>query len=179
MDLCFLGSTVKCSLIGGSFHSTSSLRCGLKSNGEYRRKASHNKKSRMISASSSDDDKKASTSTFENASSIEKAIIGSSALAIPVFTASVVHVGITGCGLPPGPSGIYGGLEGIAFLIIAGIIGYSVTNKIKTGSGLPSGPYALVGASEGISYLLLLIYIVEFAYYALAKGAPPGGPQCY
>jgi hypothetical protein len=36
----------------------------------------------------------------------------------------------TGCGFPPGPFGLYGLVEGLAYLVIIGIAGWSVTTKV-------------------------------------------------
>ena len=46
--------------------------------------------------------------------------------------------------------------EGISYLVVLGIIAWSVATKVKTGSGLPAGPSGLLGAVEGVSYLSLL-----------------------
>lgn len=46
--------------------------------------------------------------------------------------------------------------EGISYLVVLGIIAWSISTKVKTGSGLPAGPNGLLGAVEGISYLSLL-----------------------
>mmetsp|Transcript_17757 Transcript_17757/g.16030 ORF Transcript_17757/g.16030 Transcript_17757/m.16030 type:complete len:114 (-) Transcript_17757:325-666(-) len=77
----------------------------------------------------------------------------------------------TGSGLPAGPFGIEGALEGISYLAIIGIVGWSALTKAKTGSGLPAGKFGLVGAAEGLSYLSILAGIVvaglnlsEFGY---------------
>jgi hypothetical protein len=37
----------------------------------------------------------------------------------------------TGCGLPPGPGGALGGLEGISYLAIVGIVGWSLYTKVS------------------------------------------------
>ena len=46
--------------------------------------------------------------------------------------------------------------EGISYLVVVAIIGWSIATKVKTGSGLPAGPGGLLGAVEGVSYLSLL-----------------------
>lgn len=55
--------------------------------------------------------------------------------------------------MPPGPGGIYGATEGISYLVIVGVVGWSIYTKVKTGSGLPG---SLLGAVEGFSYLSLV-----------------------
>jgi hypothetical protein len=53
-------------------------------------------------------------------------------------------------------------LQGISYLVVLGLIGWSITTKVSTGSGLPAGPTGLLGAAEGVSYLTLLAGIVAF-----------------
>ena len=45
----------------------------------------------------------------------------------------------TGCGLPAGPGGSIGALEGLSYLWVVGLVGFSVYTKVKTGKGLPNG----------------------------------------
>jgi hypothetical protein len=42
-------------------------------------------------------------------------------------------------GLPPGPGGALGAVEGVSYSIILGVIGWSTYSKLKTGSGIISG----------------------------------------
>lgn len=79
----------------------------------------------------------------------------------------------TGDGLPPGPGGLYGAAEGVSYLAVLGLVGWSAATKAKTGSGLPPGPAGLLGAAEGLSYLALLGAIGAFGYTA-ATGTIPG-----
>ena len=53
--------------------------------------------------------------------------------------------------------------EGVGYLAVLAVIGWSVYTKVSTGSGLPAGPAGLLGAAEGFSYLALLGAIVAFA----------------
>ena len=62
----------------------------------------------------------------------------------------------TGCGLPPGPSGLFGAAEGISYLYVTGLVLYSAGKKVKTGSGLPAGPGGVLGLAEGLAYLLVV-----------------------
>lgn len=74
-------------------------------------------------------------------------------VANPVVLLSEYFLKTTGQGLPPGPGGLYGATEGISYLIIVGVVGWSLYTKAKTGSGLPG---SLLGAVEGLSYLSLV-----------------------
>ena len=42
----------------------------------------------------------------------------------------------TGCGLPAGPFGLVGAAEGVSYLSVVGILGWSLFTKVKTGSGM-------------------------------------------
>jgi len=110
---------------------------------------------------------------------VEWALLVLCGIAVPAVSCSVFQVARTGCGLPPGPYGLFGAAEGLGFLTLAALVGYSIRKKFSTGSGLVPGPYGLLGAAEGMAYLLLLVYIGEYTYYSLVMNAPPGGPQCY
>ncbi|WOL03048.1 hypothetical protein Cni_G11768 [Canna indica] len=103
-------------------------------------------------------------------------------LSCPVIGVSLYTLKTTGCGLPPGPGGLFGAAEGVSYLVVAGVIGWSLYTKAKTGSGLPAGPYGLLGATEGLSYLAALAIIVVFGLQFLDRGYIPGpvpGDQCF
>lgn len=92
----------------------------------------------------------------------------------PVVALSLYTLKTTGAGLPPGPGGLYGAIEGISFLGVYGIAAWSIYTKVKTGSGLPAGPSGLLGAVEGISFLTVLASFVVFGLEFADKGALPG-----
>ncbi len=58
--------------------------------------------------------------------------------------------------------------EGVSYLAVLAIIGWSVYTKVSTGSGLPAGPSGLLGAAEGFSYLALLGAVVAFAVKSIS-----------
>ena len=89
----------------------------------------------------------------------------------------------TGCGLPAGPGGIVGAIEGISYLGVAGLLGASAYAKKTTGSGLPAGPYALLGLAEGVAFVLTLagVYvgiaqIIDYGY--IPNAVPVEGGKC-
>ncbi|KAF9678337.1 hypothetical protein SADUNF_Sadunf07G0024500 [Salix dunnii] len=113
---------------------------------------------------------------------VEKVAIAGGLVSTPVIAWSLYTLKTTGCGLPPGPGGSIGALEGVSYLAVVGIIGWSLYTKAKTGSGLPSGPFGLLGAVEGLSYLSLLAILVVFGLQFLEKGSIPGplpSDQCF
>ncbi|KAJ8905667.1 hypothetical protein NDN08_002173 [Rhodosorus marinus] len=91
--------------------------------------------------------------------------IAASAVATPVTVWSEYTLATTGRGLPDQ----YGLIEGLSYLVIVGLVGWSIFTKVKTGSGLPQGPFALLGACEGISYLLIVSGIGAYIYQAAAN----------
>lgn len=61
-------------------------------------------------------------------------------VACPVVFWSEWTLKTTGCGLPAGPGGALGALEGVSYLIIVAIAAWSLITKVQTGRGLPNGP---------------------------------------
>ncbi|KAJ9564401.1 hypothetical protein OSB04_000367 [Centaurea solstitialis] len=114
----------------------------------------------------------------------EKLAIAGGLIATPVIGWSLYTLKTTGCGLPPGPAGSIGALEGVSYLAVVGIVGWSLYTKSKTGSGLPNGPFGLLGAVEGLSYLSLVAIVVVFGLQFYQQGSLPGpvpvpGDQCF
>ncbi|KAJ4964323.1 hypothetical protein NE237_024262 [Protea cynaroides] len=125
---------------------------------------------------------KESSSSGSGDGIIEKVAIVGGLISTPVIGWSLYTLKTTGCGLPPGPGGSIGALEGVSYLVVVGITAWSLYTKTKTGSGLPSGPYGLLGAVEGLSYLALLAIVVVFGLQFLDQGSLPGplpGEQCF
>lgn len=106
---------------------------------------------------------KSSTVLYSNEDSSEEldpsiaTLVGTGGIVANVVCAYSLYVlKTTSCGLPPGPFGLLGALEGISYLGIVGILGWSLITKVKTGSGLPAGPNGLLGAAEGLTFLTVL-----------------------
>ena len=84
--------------------------------------------------------------------------------------------------MPPGPGGSIGAVEGISYLLVLALIGWSVTTKVKTGTGLPAGPGGVLGAGEGLSYLSLLAALGAFGFQLATRDFVPGAlptPECF
>eukprot|EP00899_Mesostigma_viride_P015784 jgi/Mesvir1/24206/Mv10921-RA.1 len=128
---------------------------------------------------------KASSSRVTGAradSNTEKAIGIVSLVSVPVVFVSEYYLKTTGCGLPPGPGGSIGAIEGISYLVVAGLVGWSIITKIQTGKGLPAGPNGLLGAAEGLAYLAVLAGIIvlalQYSEYGYIPSALPDA-KCF
>jgi hypothetical protein len=104
-------------------------------------------------------------------------------LSCAVVSYSLFTLKQTGCGLPAGPGGLVGAIEGVSYLGVAGLLGASAYKKTTTGSGLPAGPFALLGAAEGVAFLLLVagLYVgvaqvLEYGY--IPNAVPVEGGKC-
>lgn len=89
----------------------------------------------------------------------------------------------TGCGLPAGPGGALGALEGVSYLVVAGVFLWSIATKVRTGRGLPAGPAGLLGAVEGMSFLAVVAGIVIAGltyseYGSIPEAVPVEGGRC-
>ena len=70
----------------------------------------------------------------------------------------------TGCGLPAGPFGAVGAIEGVSYLAVIGIAGASLATKAKTGSGLKAGPGGLLGLAEGLAFTAIVVGLVVLCF---------------
>ena len=91
----------------------------------------------------------------------------------PVVWVSLYDVATTGGGLPPGPFGLVGLLEGLSYLVIVAIVGLSLFSKVTTGSGLPAGHQGRAGLAEGLSFLSVVVGLGVLAYVATQQGCVP------
>jgi hypothetical protein len=57
-------------------------------------------------------------------------LTGLVASVIMLYSESVLFQ--TGCGLPAGPLGLYGAAEGISYLGVVGLVGFSLFTKFRT-----------------------------------------------
>ncbi len=128
------------------------------------------------------------SSATEEAGPLGVAAAGLGLVACPVVFWSEWTLKTTGCGLPAGPGGALGALEGISYLVVAGVFLWSIATKVRTGKGLPgtlesvgagqmlvaaqrnpthpttqkytAGPAGLLGAVEGMSFLAVVAGVV-------------------
>lgn len=109
----------------------------------------------------------------EPLSTLDTALLVSGAVATPTTLWSEYTLGTTGCGLPPGPGGALGLLEGVSYLVVVGILAASVQRKVTTGTGLPAGPGGALGAVEGLTFLAALGGLGVAAYTVATQGGLP------
>mmetsp|Transcript_2800 Transcript_2800/g.3907 ORF Transcript_2800/g.3907 Transcript_2800/m.3907 type:complete len:226 (+) Transcript_2800:52-729(+) len=99
----------------------------------------------------------------------------------------------TGCGLPAGPYGLVGGLEGISYLIVTALGAYSLYANPKSGSGLfmPRGcifrriksPGGVLIVAESLSYLtilfgIIILFLQVTNYGYIPNAVPMEGAMC-
>mmetsp|Transcript_30093 Transcript_30093/g.43756 ORF Transcript_30093/g.43756 Transcript_30093/m.43756 type:complete len:198 (-) Transcript_30093:1728-2321(-) len=100
---------------------------------------------------------------------------GTIASLITLYSESVLKS--TGCGLPAGPFGLVGAMEGLSYLGVVGIASFSLYKKVKTGSGLPAGPGGILGGAEGLSFLAiaagLIVLVLQITNYGYIPNAVP------
>ncbi|BDA46843.1 probable glucoamylase at N-terminal half [Coccomyxa sp. Obi] len=109
--------------------------------------------------------------------------VGTLALfAVPVVAWSLYTLNTTGCGLPPGPGGALGALEGVSYVTLLGVVAWSIGMKATTSKGLPPGPGGLLGAAEGLSYLSLaagaVVLVLQVKNYGYVPSALPDA-RCF
>lgn len=89
----------------------------------------------------------------------------------------------TACGLPAGPYGVIGAVEGLSYLGVTSLVALSLYCKVTTGSGLPSGPKGILGLAEGMSYLAVIVGIIVLVYQVrdfgyIPNAVPMEGGMC-
>lgn len=89
----------------------------------------------------------------------------------------------TGCGLPAGPLGLVGAIEGLSYLSVTALVLFSLYSKITTGKGLPAGPKGILGAAEGLSFFAIVfgLFVLSFQvidYGYIPNAVPMEGGMC-
>uniref|UniRef100_A0A0G4HI56 Uncharacterized protein n=1 Tax=Chromera velia CCMP2878 TaxID=1169474 RepID=A0A0G4HI56_9ALVE len=85
-------------------------------------------------------------------------VIGGANLLIAVSLASLSR---TGCGLPPGPGGVLGGLEGLSYVVNAGVVSWSVFTVVSKKT-IPDGPNGLLYNAVGLNWFMLAAIVWVF-----------------
>ena len=74
---------------------------------------------------------RAASPELENNGAVSTAAVALGALANPTVLYSLYVLKSTGSGLPPGPYGLYGAAEGVSYLVVTAIVGWSVATKVR------------------------------------------------
>ena len=106
-------------------------------------------------------------------SGIATAAASAGLVANPIMWVSLWCVSATGRGLPAGPFGALGALEGVSYLVVVGFVAASLYQKASTGAGLPAGPKGLLGAAEGLSFLSVVVGLGVLAKLAGQSACVP------
>jgi len=110
-------------------------------------------------------------------SSLDTATLLVGAVSVPVTLWSEYVLFSTGCGLPPGPGGSLGALEGVSYLGLLFVLGRSAVVKVQTGTGLPPGPGGALGAVEGLAFLSALAGLLVAGQQVVSTGGLPPVPD--
>ena len=138
-----------------------------------------------LAASKNDDGQEdvetSSSSLLAESDQLILGVVGTIASLITLYSEYTLKM--TGCGLPSGPFGLIGLVEGLSYLSVSGLVVYSVITKVQTDNGLPAGPYGLLGAAEGLSFLTIVIGLVVLAlqitsYGYIPNAVPMEGGMC-
>lgn len=76
----------------------------------------------------------------------------------------------TGCGLPAGPFGLYGAVEGISYLAVVGIVGYSIFEKLQ---GQDRSSSSIQPVVQGFAVLAIVVGLAVLAFQIADYGYIP------
>lgn len=130
------------------------------------------------SSNKNDNDENENSVASINLAESDQTIVGAvGTLAALITLYSEFTLKTTGCGLPAGPFGLVGLVEGLSYLSVIGLAAFSFVTKIQTGRGLPAGPLGLLGAAEGLSFLAialgLVVLVLQVTNYGYIPNAVP------
>jgi hypothetical protein len=87
----------------------------------------------------------------------------------PVVWTSLYYVKTTGAGLPAGPFGLVGALEGVSYLVMVGLVGSSIYRNVTSSSDTANK--AAIG--EKLSYVSLIAGLIILASLVADQGCVP------
>ena len=115
----------------------------------------------------------AASASDEPLSSLDSALLVLGGVSAPICLFSEWTLFQTGCGVPAGPGGVFGAIEGVSYLGLVAFLVASVQRKVTTGTGLPAGPGGALGAVEGVVYLTALLGLGVAGQQLLTAGELP------
>ena len=86
----------------------------------------------------------------------------------PIVWVSLYYVATTGAGLPAGPLGLLGAMEGISYLVVVGLVGSVLYRKSNKGSD-----DSLLSTTEKLSCVTLTAGLVVLATLVVQQGCVP------
>ncbi|KAL1493501.1 hypothetical protein AB1Y20_017206 [Prymnesium parvum] len=90
------------------------------------------------------------------------------AVANPVVWLSLCSLSATGGGLPAGPYGLLGALEGVSYVLVVGSVGAALLRNRSDGNAAPP-----LGLAEKLSFLSVLAAVVVLAGLLREQGCVP------
>eukprot|EP00980_Cylindrotheca_fusiformis_P031151 scaffold25895_cov108-Cylindrotheca_fusiformis.AAC.4 len=115
----------------------------------------------------------------KNAEDDDSIILGVSGLvAQPIVWVSLYFVATTGAGLPSGPFGLIGALEGISYLAVVALVSKSIGRRVmgderRRSSGSIDGEASLLRLSEQVSWFTLFIALLALLGLVVEQGCVP------
>eukprot|EP00168_Porphyra_purpurea_P014006 TRINITY_DN3955_c0_g1_i1.p5 TRINITY_DN3955_c0_g1~~TRINITY_DN3955_c0_g1_i1.p5 ORF type:complete len:137 (+),score=34.13 TRINITY_DN3955_c0_g1_i1:299-709(+) len=114
-----------------------------------------------------------------------KAAVAAAFITFPTVAVSEYALLTTGCGLPPGPGGLIGAVEGVGYLAVAAIVVWSVVTKVQNRQGASRrGRAASSAPLRGLAWLLALGGLgagafVVWKFGGLPEAVPGAGSRCF
>ena len=102
--------------------------------------------------------------------SIKNAISVAGLVAQPVVWVSLFSVATTRAGLPAGPFGLLGAVEGVSYLVVLGYVASSIARRVTGGANQPEG---IVAFTERLSYVTILAGLFTLASLVAQQGCIP------
>jgi len=106
-------------------------------------------------------------SESEEASPLPQRVSATGLVAQPVVWISLYFVATTGAGLPAGPFGFVGAMEGVSYLVVVGLVVASVYRKIIKGSDMS------LSTVENLSCVTLAAGFFVLASLVVQQGCVP------
>lgn len=95
-------------------------------------------------------------------------------IAQPIVWISLYFVATTGGGLPAGPFGLIGGLEGLAYVAVVVLAAASIGKKVMgVESSSSSSGYSPIVLAERISFVTLVLALLTLMSLVVQQGCVP------
>jgi len=105
--------------------------------------------------------------TTETPSSFFVSLAASAASGVVLYSEYTLKT--TGCGLPAGPGGLVGAVEGVSYLGVLANAGGCLYSRVQRGSTFPGNTVS----SEGVSYFAIVVGLVVLSFQLTDYGYIP------